>query len=304
MTAVLHPRWDPAERIGTEALSGSAFRALAARLHPGMFDDPFACRFVRGSSALRRVARGEIDPAVDDVRQWFADSAFVASRTRYFDDFVCDAIDHGVRQVVLLGSGLDSRAHRLDLPADTVVFDVDEPAVIAVKNAMTARLRIGTPARYRPVGVDLTAGWGTLRRGWPVALERAGFDAGRSSAWVAESVLHRLSAGGQQRLVRTVTAHSTGHSLFAADYLDAADVTRALLDDEAGVRTWQSLGILGDLVDLPPTGSGPGVPRLLSRLAWSSTAVSSADLLQHYGLTDYSYPTSITRRIRFLAAAR
>jgi methyltransferase (TIGR00027 family) len=304
MTAVLHPRWDPAERIGAEALSASAFRALAARLHPGMFDDPLAGHVTEGSSALRRVARGEIDLAVDDVRQWFADSAFVAARTKYFDDFVLDARDHGVRQLVLLGSGLDARAHRLDLPSDMVVFDVDEPAVIAVKNAMAARLRVEPTAAYRPVGVDLAAGWGTRRRGWPIALERAGFDANRPAAWVAEAALHRLSTGGQQRLVRTVTALSSPGSLFAADYLDAADVTRALLADEAGVRTWQSLGILGDLAEVAPTGSGPGVHRLLRRLTWNPTTVPSADLLQHYGLTDYSYPTSITRHIRFLAAAR
>ena len=51
----------------------------------------------------------------------------MAVRTRFFDDFFLDATDAGVRQAVILASGLDSRAYRLQWPEGTVVYEIDQP---------------------------------------------------------------------------------------------------------------------------------------------------------------------------------
>ncbi len=64
-------------------------------------------------------------------------------RTRFFDEFFTGATKAGIEQAVILASGLDTRAYRLQWPAGTVVYEIDQPQVIAFK---TTRW----PARRRP----------------------------------------------------------------------------------------------------------------------------------------------------------
>ena len=58
---------------------------------------------------------------------------FMATRTAFFDEFFLDAADAGVRQVVILASGLDARAWRLPWPDGTVVYELDQPKVLEFK---------------------------------------------------------------------------------------------------------------------------------------------------------------------------
>jgi O-methyltransferase involved in polyketide biosynthesis len=48
----------------------------------------------------------------------------VAVRTRYFDEFFTQGARAGIRQAVILASGLDSRTHKL--PTGTKVFEIDQ----------------------------------------------------------------------------------------------------------------------------------------------------------------------------------
>jgi methyltransferase (TIGR00027 family) len=55
-------------------------------------------------------------------------------RNRYIDDYVRERIGDGIRQLVVLGAGFDSRAHRIDgLKGKVQVFEVDHPATQKVK---------------------------------------------------------------------------------------------------------------------------------------------------------------------------
>jgi methyltransferase (TIGR00027 family) len=45
---------------------------------------------------------------------------FQAARTKYFDAYFNEAAEAGVRQVVILAAGLDSRAYRLPWPAPRI----------------------------------------------------------------------------------------------------------------------------------------------------------------------------------------
>ena len=65
----------------------------------------------------------------------------MAVRTKFFDDFFTDATAAGIRQVVILASGLDSRAYRLQWPSGTVVYEVDQPQVIEFKTQGARRHR-------------------------------------------------------------------------------------------------------------------------------------------------------------------
>jgi methyltransferase (TIGR00027 family) len=59
-------------------------------------------------------------------------------RTHFFDEYFAAATSAGVRQVVILASGLDSRAYRIDWPAGTVVYEIDQPKVLEYKGATLA----------------------------------------------------------------------------------------------------------------------------------------------------------------------
>ena len=72
----------------------------------------------------------------------------IAVRTRFFDDFFTGAAKDGVRQAVILASGLDTRAYRLRWPAGTVVYEIDQPQVMTFKTDTLADL--GADADRRP----------------------------------------------------------------------------------------------------------------------------------------------------------
>lgn len=81
------------------------------------------------------------------------------------------------------------------------VFEIDQPAVIEFKTTTLASLGAEPKADVRPVATD-------LREDWPTALNAAGFEPNRASAWIAEGLFGYLAPGAQDQLLDTVTALS------------------------------------------------------------------------------------------------
>src|SRR3984957_11611557 len=125
----------------------------------------------------------------------------MAARPRFFDDFFVEATKAGIRQAVILASGLDARAYRLPWPGGTTVYEIDQPQVIEFKSRTLAELGASPTADRRAVAVD-------LRDDWPTALREAGFDPTQPTAWSAEGLLGYLPPEAQDRLLDTVTALS------------------------------------------------------------------------------------------------
>ncbi|PCG87516.1 hypothetical protein CIB93_03545 [Streptomyces sp. WZ.A104] len=67
-----------------------------------------------------QVPDGDADPLWGRLGRYFG------LRTRVLDDFPLRQTYGGVRQAVLLGAGLDTRALRLDWPSGCTVFEVDQ----------------------------------------------------------------------------------------------------------------------------------------------------------------------------------
>ena len=116
----------------------------------------------------------------------------------------------GIRQVVILAAGLDSRAYRLQWPTGTTVFEIDQPKVLEYKTSTLDAHGAQPQARRIPVAVD-------LRDDWPAALTDAGFDASQPTAWLAEGLLPYLPPDAQDRLFDLVTAHSAAGSRIAVE---------------------------------------------------------------------------------------
>jgi len=101
---------------------------------PRSDNDSWALVRTVGIDFFARWVDGDIDAADVDAPEdaWglqrMAD--LMSARTRYFDEFFRDATAAGIRQAVVLASGLDARAYRLSWPGGTTVFEVDQPQVI------------------------------------------------------------------------------------------------------------------------------------------------------------------------------
>ncbi|TCC44910.1 class I SAM-dependent methyltransferase [Kribbella capetownensis] len=201
--------WDLASSVGTTATAAAAARAIATRTDRRLIDDPFAEPLVRavGIDLLTGLATGEVPPG-DLVEQVWIDVAKV--RTKFYDEFFLAATSAGITQVVILASGLDSRAYRLPWPAGTVVYELDKPEVIEFKTRTLAELGAAPTADRRVAAVD-------LRDDWPAVLRAAGFDPARPTAWSAEGLLGYLPPEAQDRLLDTITELSAPASRVATE---------------------------------------------------------------------------------------
>lgn len=187
--------WDINTSVGSTALFVATARALEARKPEPLAVDPYAelfCRAAGGDWAA--VIEGNLPGhqlLTSDFGEHFVN--FQGARTRYFDDYFRRAVEAGVRQVVILAAGLDSRAYRLSWPDGTTIFELDQPQVLAYKSYVLSQRGIRPGAQRREVAVD-------LREDWPQALRDSGFDPEQPSAWIAEGLLIYLPAEAQAQL--------------------------------------------------------------------------------------------------------
>jgi methyltransferase (TIGR00027 family) len=205
--------WDLASSVGATATMVAAQRVLANR--EGLIDDAYAEPLVRavGLKFFVQALDGEIDLEEVDPRFSLTRAARgMAVRTRHFDRLFTDAADAGVRQAVILASGLDARAYRLPWPDGTVVYEVDQPAVIEFKSRTLADLGARPTADQRMVAVD-------LRDDWPKALLDNGFDPRQPTAWSAEGLLIYLPPEAQDLLFDRIDDLSAPGSRVATEHI-------------------------------------------------------------------------------------
>lgn len=212
--------WDLASSVGATATSVAATRALASRGPDPLIDDPYAALLVEavGLPHFIKVAGGDIDFGDDPLFGADQMREHIAVRTRFFDDFFTAAGAAGIRQAVILASGLDTRAFRLSWPDGTTVFEIDQPTVIEFKTRVLADAGAAPTADRRTVGID-------LREDWPTALREAGFDPSQPTAWIAEGLLIYLPPEAQDRLLDNISALSAPGSRLATEHMDAKALT-------------------------------------------------------------------------------
>ncbi len=190
-----HDSWDITTGVGSTALFVAAARALEARKPDPLALDPYAevfCRAAGGPFADLLEGGGADHPLLsEEFGTHFV--TFQGARTRYFDAYFRDAAAAGVRQIVVLAAGLDSRAFRLDWPAGTTVFELDQPRVLEFKRQTLAQHGVTPHARRVEIAVD-------LRDDWQAALCTNGFRPDEPSAWIAEGLLIYLPATAQDQL--------------------------------------------------------------------------------------------------------
>jgi len=129
------------------ALAAAAHRAAHQVLEGGrVFADPLAARILGRDPA--EIAASAADPLQRGMR------FFICARARIAEDAAAAAIARGLRQVVILGAGLDSFAYRHPHGLSLRVFEVDHPATGAWKQARLAAAGIPIPVNVIYAGVD------------------------------------------------------------------------------------------------------------------------------------------------------
>jgi methyltransferase (TIGR00027 family) len=194
----------------------AAVRARESDRADRLFDDPFA-RELAGERGVAMMAASE--------RATGGENSFIPVRVRWFDDLVVSTVAR-VRQVVLLGAGLDTRPYRLALPADLDWYEVDRQEVLTGKQDVLAGHAPG--CRRHVVAGDVTDGFGP-------ALRDNGFDPNAPTLWLAEGLFFYLTEQMIVRLLRDAASLSGPAGVFAADVIGTVGLDSPAMRP---YRTW------------------------------------------------------------------
>lgn len=183
----------------------AAARAEESQRPDALFTDPLAHDLAtnHGYELLHKYANGGLAP-------------FVVIRTKFLDDGITSLRpEDGIRQVVLLAAGMDTRAFRLDWPQDVVLYEVDHAALTAEKQRLLDGLGATPKVERRTVAADLTTDW------LPGLIE-AGFDPDVPTLWVVEALTFFLTDDQAHQLFRTLADSSAAGSRLELDILGKA----------------------------------------------------------------------------------
>jgi len=252
--------------VSTTAVGVAAIRAAEAAQPAPLFVDPLASAFVDAARSFWRADREGAPP-----RQIGALIVWIRVRTRFLDDVVLDACARGSRQVVVLGAGLDARAFRLALPAGLRWFELDLPDVLEFKEQVVRRGGFVPACERVVVPTDLAGDWAR-------DLDRAGFDLGQPTAWLAEGLLTYLTEATRDAVVDEVSRRSVTGSRFGVT-LARADRAATRRGDPDAMPSQP-----GDYVALWQSDAPPDARAWLGERGWRVEEHDALERGRAYGL--------------------
>ena len=201
---------------------------------------------------------------------------FQPIRTRFFDDFLQRATGQdGIRQVVLLAAGLDTRALRLPWPEGTRLFELDQPTVLAEKAHLLDEAGVRATSERVPVGADLRL------PSWPDNLIAAGFAPDERGAWLLEGFVVYLEEAEVLQLLDQISALAALGSQLGFDTLNRAMLTTAWRREAQDEM--RRLGVLQrSAMDEPEAVVGPR--------GWQVTVVQPGEEAASYGRWPFPVP--------------
>ncbi|GHE97243.1 class I SAM-dependent methyltransferase [Streptomyces fumanus] len=193
--------------VWATAVGVARVRALETERENALFRDPLARAFATAGGLWPSPPPRPDDGDEAARRRRLAVSFSIVIRTKFLDDLLRRACASGVRQVVLLGAGMDSRAFRMDWPEGTRLFEVDTAAPLDFKASVLRQEQAVARCERITVAVD-------LREDWPGALAAAGHDPASPTVWIAEGLLIYLPEDAVESLLARISALSaTGSCL-------------------------------------------------------------------------------------------
>ena len=194
------------EGVAATSLMTAAAGARESARSDRLFDDPWA-ELLGGDEGRAFLARQ------DEVLPPPPTPVFVV-RHRFFDDFLLAQASRGIRQVVLLAAGLDTRAYRLEWPAGVRVFELDQPEVLSYKQSVLDGYGASPTCERVVVPTD-------LREDWAAKLLASGYDRSQAAVWLAEGLLFYLPEEAVRGLLDTTARLSVPGSVLGTDTMSA-----------------------------------------------------------------------------------
>jgi len=136
-------------------------------------------------------------------------------RTRFIDELLHRAVGNGARQLVILGAGFDTRAHRFaELLKDVSVFEIDFGATQEYKKRRVEETLGGAPANLVYAPIDFT------RESLADVLRRAGFRSDLKTYFICEGVSMYVPEEGMKETLRALAAESAAGSTLLLEYMN------------------------------------------------------------------------------------
>jgi methyltransferase (TIGR00027 family) len=246
----------PSATLAATARWTAAVRAVETAREDRLFEDPWAAELAgpEGRAWIEARTPESVLPLV--------------VRTRYYDDWLSAVmLDAAIRQVVVLGAGLDTRAWRLAWPDGTVLFELDQAAVLARKAEVLVKAAAASRCERREVEADLWSDW--LSR-----LLDAGFAPHRPTAWLAEGLLFYLPDELLVRILDEVTGCSAPGSQLGFDIVNGAVLTSPYTKPWLDMQAAAGAPWLGTLED--PVG-------FLAERGWGSSLTQAGQPDANHG---------------------
>jgi methyltransferase (TIGR00027 family) len=238
----------------------AAVRAHESRREDRLFHDPWAATLAGPEGEAWITTRGDT-PSLQ----------VIAIRARFFDEFLERAAEHGIRQVVLLAAGFDTRAFRLPWPAGTRLFELDRADVLVEKEQAMRAAGVRPVCDRRVVAADLAGPWSE-------ALVEAGFRRAQAASWLLEGFLFYLSAETGLEILDAVTTLSAPGSRVGFDVPNRTTLTHAWTRAWVEMQAAHGAPFLGPMED----------PRaVMAERGWSATVVQAGDKEANYGRWPY-----------------
>lgn len=212
------------------AEAAAAFRASHfAYAQDRVFDDPFALAMT--SKGWQAVLSNRVSHAL--VFGWLlrAMSPVVGQvlvRSRFAEDALAKALEHGIRQYVIVGAGLDSFALRSSAATDALrIFELDHPATQSAKRQRLSSIGIALPGKLEFVPVDFE------RQELFAALRASSYAADQPAVYSWLGTTHYLTPQATLGTLRSIARNAAPGSEVVLDYsmpkeLIAADKVAAL----------------------------------------------------------------------------
>ncbi len=234
----------------------AAKRAIETERPDRLFDDHFAAQLAgEAAITLQKEYLSQLPDKRSEIKV-----QFVAVRTRYFDDFLMESVQKAP-QVVILGSGLDTRAFRLPLAPATNLYEIDLPEIIDYKlNILNG---VKPKCNYHAIAND-------LKQEWVEKLLASGYDAKKPTVWLLEGLLMYLQETEVHQLLKTISSLSAPNSFLGADLVS--------------VQSWQVGTQNSKAVISGHWKSGCDEPeQLFASHGWEVSVVQPGDIRASYG---------------------
>lgn len=125
-------------------------------------------------------------------------------RTRYIDEALTAALEKGIRQLVILGAGIDTRAYRLPGVVQMQVFELDLPRVQKMKQVRLAKHLGQVPGNVHFVPIDFE------EQDIAAVMNSSGFDVAKPAFYVWEAVTQYLTAESVAKVLRFIGSNAEG----------------------------------------------------------------------------------------------